>query len=151
MREVQREVVSAILAAHGAVHVGVVVAVIRVRIEQRLVFVGDAIAVGVADARELGLLAGDHHEALAVFDDHAEAVEQAFGEQAPFAVDDAPDAGVARGDDDGAVFGERQAQRLEQLVAAVVVLGRVVVLDAVAGGQFGRRGARFTSGARLYA
>ena len=38
------------------------------------------------DARELGLLAGDHHEPLAVFDDHAEAVEQAFGEQAPLAV-----------------------------------------------------------------
>ena len=102
------------------------------------------------DARELGLLAGHHDEAFAVFDDDAEAVEQPFGEQAPFAADDAPEAGAARGDDDGAVLRDGEAQRFEQLIAAVVVLRRVVVLDAVARGQL-RGGRALTSGARLYA
>ena len=140
MRQVEREVVSAILAAHRPVHVGVVVAVIRVRVVQRLVLVGDAVAIGVGDARELGLLAGHHHQALGVFGHHAQAVEQPFGEELPLALHEAPDAGITRGHHDGAVPGDAQAQRLEQLLAAEIVLRRVVVLDAVARRKLRLRG-----------
>jgi hypothetical protein len=131
MRQVQREVVSPILRANGSMQIGVVVAVIRMRIEQRVVAVGDAITVGIGNARELGLLPRDHDEALAVLHHHAEAVEKPLGKQPPFAVDQAPDAGIARADDHGAILGLRKPQRLEQLLPPEVVPGRVVVLDAV--------------------
>ena len=69
---------------------------------------------------------------------------------APFAIHQAPDARGARGHDDRAVLRQRQAQRLEQLVAPVVVLGRIVVLDAVAGRQL-RRGGDLAPAARAEA
>jgi hypothetical protein len=97
------------------------------RVEQRVVTVGDAVPVGVGNTRELGLLAGDHRESLAVLHHHAQAVEQSLGEQSPFTIHNAPDARGARAHDNGAVLRHRQSQCLEQLVAAVVVLGRVVV------------------------
>ena len=67
-------------------HVGVIVAVIRVRIEQRFVSIRQSISVRVADPREFRFLSCYDDETFRILGHNTEAVEQAFSEQSPLAI-----------------------------------------------------------------
>src|SRR5690606_40804347 len=117
--EVQREAVSTVARPHGTMHVGVIVAVKGMRIEQRLVAIGAPVAVDVADTRELGFLTRDDDEALIVLDHDAQAIEESLRKQMPLVLDEPPYARRARRDDDGVVLAHVEPARLEQLIAPV--------------------------------